>query len=207
MTNSFSLALAAATTPLWLPADAAQAGVTMSTYTDEVDKYSISIPEEWDTGLGGAQGASGTRRVVAFFPTGKPDTNVTVVVTNVAADFTKLGSFGNAYEFGTRLVGSLDRRYMQRKSRFASDATPPAFTGQAATLLNTSERDGMYNVEYTLAKSDEFYRHLVQVVAIGNTGFYNRLYTVTGQAPEEDWASMESTLKEILSTFVPPQQN
>jgi hypothetical protein len=54
-------------------------------------------------------------------------------------------------------------------------------TGQVCTLIDAKEKGGMYNVEYTLAKTGEFDRHLLQVVAIGTSGYYNRLYTVTAQ--------------------------
>jgi len=197
LTSAFCGPLAAAAVPLSLFPDAAVAGEGSTfDYTDDIDKYSITLPSDWETGLGGAQGAVGTRRVVAFYPTANPEVNVTVLVTNVSADFTKLGSFGSPYEFGTRLVGSLDRRYSGKVQK----TTP----GQACTLVNTSETNGMYNVEYTLEKPGEFNRHLLQVVALGNTGFYNRLYTVTAQAPEQDFASTKALLQEILSSFKPP---
>ena len=56
-------------------------------------------------------------------------------------------------------------------------------TGQVCTLIDAKEKGGMYNVEYTFAKTGEFDRHLLQVVAIGTSGYYNRLYTVTAQVP------------------------
>ncbi len=39
---------------------------------------------------------------------------MSIVVTNVGADFTKLGSFGTASAFGENLVASMDRRYLAR---------------------------------------------------------------------------------------------
>lgn len=49
------------------------------------------------------------------YPEGDIDsTNVSIVVTNVGADFTKLGSFGTASAFGENLVASMDRRYLAR---------------------------------------------------------------------------------------------
>lgn len=186
-----------ASSPMLLSPNVALADEASTTlYEDEIDKYAIQVPAEWETGLGGAQGAVGTRRVVAFYPAGNPETNVTVLVTNVAADFTKLGSFGTPYEFGTRLVGSLDRR---RSGKVQSGPEP-----QACTLMDSGQANGMYNVEYTLAKPGEFNRHLLQVVALGNTGFYNRLYTVTAQAPEEDFAAMKPLLATVLASFKPP---
>jgi hypothetical protein len=41
---------------------------------------------------------------------------VTVIVTNVGADFTSLGSFGSAEGFGANLVSSMDRSFLLRKA-------------------------------------------------------------------------------------------
>ena len=51
------------------------------------------------------------------YPEGEiSNVNVSVVVTNVGADYTKLGSFGTASAFGENLVASMDRRYLLRSS-------------------------------------------------------------------------------------------
>jgi hypothetical protein len=105
------------------------------------------------------------------------------------------------------------------------------------TLIDAKEKNGMYNVEYTLSKTaqqdgDGFDRHLLQVVAIGTSGYYNRLYTVTGQVSErrivsqtltltlgawqhpllsplnqasaENYEAVKDTLNTVLASFVPP---
>lgn len=40
---------------------------------------------------------------------------------------------------------------------------------------------GLYYIEYTLQNPGESRRHLFSVLGIGNNGWYNRLYTLTGQ--------------------------
>lgn len=40
---------------------------------------------------------------------------------------------------------------------------------------------GMYYIEYTLRNPGESERHLYSVLGIANNGWYNRLYTLTGQ--------------------------
>eukprot|EP00241_Pyramimonas_parkeae_P014372 CAMPEP_0114242298 /NCGR_PEP_ID=MMETSP0058-20121206/10091_1 /TAXON_ID=36894 /ORGANISM="Pyramimonas parkeae, CCMP726" /LENGTH=57 /DNA_ID=CAMNT_0001354881 /DNA_START=122 /DNA_END=295 /DNA_ORIENTATION=+ len=55
-----------------------------------------------------------------------------------------------------------------------------------------------------MTKPGECDCHYVQLVALGNTGVYNRLYTVTAQAPEKDFASMKMVFDEILASFAPP---
>ena len=49
---------------------------------------------------------------MAWFPTNGTsarDVNITLVMSNTSMEFTKLGSFGNAFQFGTNLVNSMDR--------------------------------------------------------------------------------------------------
>jgi hypothetical protein len=61
---------------------------------------------------------AGLRRTVAFYPENLPpsEVNVTVVITNVSVEFTKLGSFGNIGMFASNLVNSLDRSYLLKVS-------------------------------------------------------------------------------------------
>lgn len=39
---------------------------------------------------------------------------MTIVITNVGADFTRLGSFGDAEQFGGNVVAQMDRSYLNR---------------------------------------------------------------------------------------------
>lgn len=48
------------------------------------------------------------------YPEGDLDTNLTIVITNVGADFTRLGSFGDAEQFGGNVVAQMDRSYLNR---------------------------------------------------------------------------------------------
>jgi hypothetical protein len=68
---------------------AAKSAAAAAVYSDEVDGWSMAVPSGWEQELGGAQGAVGTCRVVAFFPKGDHlSTNITVVITTLAADYT-----------------------------------------------------------------------------------------------------------------------
>jgi hypothetical protein len=134
-------------------------------YEDSGDKFSLLVPQEWSKGEGMA---SGQRKVTAFFPVDDSFTNVNVVITGLGADYTSLGSFGTADAFAENLVNSLDRSWKK----------PP---GQAAKLINSRSREGMYYVEYTIERPGERKRHLLSVVGIGFNGWVNRLYTVSGQ--------------------------
>ncbi|KAK3275294.1 hypothetical protein CYMTET_16567 [Cymbomonas tetramitiformis] len=175
-------------------------------YTDDIDKYSLSVPAGWTSGVGGASGSVGTRRVVAFLPPGgNGETNVNIVATNTAADFTKMGSFGTAYDFGFRLVGSLDRSWVGKKPKFLGGTGKGEPGGQISKLIDTKESGGMYYIEYTVTLPGEFDRHLLSVVGLQFDGIYNRLYTVTAQADEADYKDLEKTLTSVIKSFKLPK--
>jgi hypothetical protein len=44
---------------------------------------------------------------------------------------------------------------------------------------------GLYYVEYTLQNPGERRRHIVSAIGMASNGWYNRLYTVTGQVSRE----------------------
>lgn len=183
----------------------AQAAETSSAlYEDPTDKFTISVPTGWATGEGGLSGnsgfsgASGTRRAFAFFPDDPAahDVNVTVVVTNVSVEFTKLGSFGNVDTFATNLINSLDRSYLLRSK------VPVLEPIQIAELVNYSASGGdAYNVEYTIQKLPGPQRHLYSTVVLGSNGRYNRLYTVTAQCLAEDLPRYQVALTDTLRSF------
>ena len=56
-------------------------------------------------------------RTMTWYPEGGTDVNVTVVITTPGADYTALGSFGSASDFGTNLVQSMDRSYELRAGK------------------------------------------------------------------------------------------
>eukprot|EP00270_Netrium_digitus_P021559 TRINITY_DN926_c0_g1_i1.p1 TRINITY_DN926_c0_g1~~TRINITY_DN926_c0_g1_i1.p1 ORF type:complete len:281 (-),score=60.23 TRINITY_DN926_c0_g1_i1:132-974(-) len=135
-------------------------------YEDISGKYSFAVPAEWEMG----EGQSGARKVVAFFPpAGAQAANVNMVVTPIGADFTALGSFGTAYDFGQKLVNSMDRSWKK----------PP---GQKCELINAKEQNGMYVIEYLFQKPGEPKLHFVSAVAVGRGKWFSELFTLTGQS-------------------------
>ncbi|KAJ7571769.1 hypothetical protein O6H91_01G176500 [Diphasiastrum complanatum] len=159
------------------PAAADDFGDQLKLYKDE--------EQGWVKGEGKA---TGQRKVTAFFPAGDTNTNVNIVITNLGADFTGLGSFGPVDSFAETLVNGLDRSWQK----------PP---GQSAILVNASSRNGLYYVDYTLQKPGERMRHLLSVVGIGVKGWYNQLFTVTGQFWEEELDQYKQILERVISSF------
>ncbi len=61
-----------------------------------------------------------------------------MLVTNVGADYTKLGSFGSAQDFGQNLVVSMDRTYLLRRRKNVGPVQvrrkPPELVGMHSCL-------------------------------------------------------------------------
>ncbi|XP_019170899.1 PREDICTED: psbP domain-containing protein 3, chloroplastic isoform X2 [Ipomoea nil] len=139
-------------------------------YSDDVNKFKISIPADWEVGTGEGDGV---RSLIAFYPQEASNSNVSIVITSLGADFTRLESFGKVDEFAENLVSGLDRSWKR----------PP---GVAAKLINSKSANGLYYIDYTLQNPGQSLRRLFTVLGIANNGYYNRLYTITGQFVEEE---------------------
>ncbi|OIW14767.1 hypothetical protein TanjilG_05388 [Lupinus angustifolius] len=152
-------------------------------YTDDVNKFKIVIPQEWQVGTGEP---NGFKSVTAFYPQEVSDSNVSVVITGLGPDFTKMESFGKVEEFAETLVGGLDRSWQR----------PP---GVAAKLIGSKSSNGIYYIEYSLQNPGESRKHLYSAIGMATNGWYNRLYTVTGQFVEEETEKYASKVKKVNS--------
>ncbi|KAK3002462.1 hypothetical protein RJ639_022102, partial [Escallonia herrerae] len=141
-----------------------------SVYSDDVNKFQIMIPRDWQVGAGDG---NGFKSVTAFYPKEASSSNVSVVITGLGADFTRLESFGKVEAFAENLVSGLDRSWQR----------PP---GVAAKLIDCKSSKGLYYIEYSLQNPGESRRNLLSVLGMANNGWYNRLFTVTGQFVEEE---------------------
>ncbi|TKW11153.1 hypothetical protein SEVIR_6G215200v4 [Setaria viridis] len=169
------VALSAAAPALFAPAAALAAEATelqegFTTYEDEANKFSIVVPQGW---LIGAGKSSGIKSVTAFYPEQAADSNVSVAITGIGPDFTSLKSFGDVDAFAEGLVNGLDRSWQR----------PP---GLAAKLIDSKAANGLYYVEYTLQNPGERRRHILSAIGMAFNGWYNRLYTVTGQYIDDE---------------------
>ncbi|XP_021746693.1 psbP domain-containing protein 3, chloroplastic-like [Chenopodium quinoa] len=154
-------------------------------YSDDVNKYKISIPQEWQVGAGETDGI---KSITAFYPEEASTSNVSVVITGIGPDFTKLESFGNVDAFAESLVNGLDRSWKR----------PP---GIAAKLIDCKAKRGLYYIEYTLQNPGESRRHIYSAIGMANNGWYNRLYTVTGQFLEEESDKFGSKIEKAVQSF------
>ncbi|KAJ3677668.1 hypothetical protein LUZ60_003392 [Juncus effusus] len=154
-------------------------------YKDETFKFRIMIPQDWLVGKGETDGV---RSVTGFYPQQDSTSNVSVAISNMAPDFTRLQSLGSVDEFAENLVNGLDRSWQR----------PP---GVAAKLIDTKSKNGLYYLEYTLQNPGESKRHIFSVVGLATDVWYNRFYTVTGQFIEGESDNYRSQIEEVVSSF------
>ncbi|KAI5660876.1 hypothetical protein M9H77_20199 [Catharanthus roseus] len=154
-------------------------------YSDDVNKFKISIPRDWQVGNGEGDGI---RSLTAFYPQDASSSNVSVVITGLGPDFTRLESFGKVDAFAENLVSGLDRSWQR----------PPGVT---AKLVDCKAANGLYYIEYTLQNPGESRRRLFSVLGIANNGWYNRLYTLTGQFVDEEAEKYGPKIKKAIASF------
>ncbi|XP_050377913.1 psbP domain-containing protein 3, chloroplastic isoform X2 [Argentina anserina] len=154
-------------------------------FTDDVNKFQISIPLDWQEGAGEP---SGFKSVTAFYPEEGVSSSISVVITGLGPDFTKMESFGKVEEFAETLVSGLDRSWQRT-------------AGVAAKLIDSKSSKGIYYIDYTLQKPGESIKHICSALGMANNGWYNRLYTVTGQYVEEDSDKYRSKIEKAVKSF------
>ncbi|CAN0924292.1 PsbP domain-containing protein 3, chloroplastic [Linum grandiflorum] len=160
----------------------------LQVYKDDANKFQISIPQDWQVATGEP---NGFKSVTAFYPEEQSSatTNVSVVITGLGPDFTKMESFGKVEAFAETLVGGLDRSWQR----------PP---GVAAKLIDCKASKGLYFIDYSLQNPGESLKHLYTAIGMATNGWYNRLYTVTGTfVDEESSQSYGSKIQKVVSSF------
>ncbi|XP_015884130.1 psbP domain-containing protein 3, chloroplastic isoform X1 [Ziziphus jujuba] len=154
-------------------------------YTDDVNKFKILIPKDWKVGTGEP---NGFKSVTAFYPGEASSSNVSVVITGIGPDFTKMESFGKVEEFAETLVSGLDRSWQR----------PPGVT---AKLQDSKAKNGFYYITYSLQNPGESRRYLLSALGMSSNGYYNKLYTVTGQFVEEESEKYSTQIEKAVTSF------
>ncbi|XP_039023219.1 psbP domain-containing protein 3, chloroplastic-like [Hibiscus syriacus] len=154
-------------------------------YNDEVNRYKIFIPQDWQVGAGEP---NSFKSITAFYPEEAANQMVIVAISGLGPDFTRMESFGKVEAFADTLVSGLDRSWQR----------PP---GVAAKLIDCKASNGLYYIEYTLQNPGESRRHLFSAIGMASNGWYNRLYTVTGQYVEEEAEKYGSRIEKAVSSF------
>lgn len=198
-TALLGVALVSVTTATGLPSQAvADVNVESTLYENAADGFRLQVPKNWTVAEGKAEDGTATKGGIVVYPEGASAraVNATVVVTPVAPDFTKLGSFGSALDFGQNMVNSMDRSFLIR-----SAWKKPTGSVQTAQLVDATTKRGMYYVEYKLQKPEEGRKYLESLVALSNNGTYNRLYTLTLQCPEDEIEKYQPDFDTFLKSF------
>jgi hypothetical protein len=186
--------------------------------------YSIAIPPGWVAAAGLSPGAGGGRATLAWFPADAADgdaadaspateaTSISLLATPVGADYTSLGSFGDAAGFGDNLIASSDQSFRLRGKKGVdplSIQTASLLDARPVTAANGAK---LYRVDYRLKRAGEAEpRTLYTAVALGpdpsGRGFTNSLYTLTAQASADALSrrpELEAALVKAIESFQPP---
>lgn len=183
------------------PRDARAAELT--TYTDDQLKFQVTYPNDWVTLAGETPAAEdilggGARDVFTIAPPGEDvgKINISIVATPAGADFTKMGSLGDAYGFGFGLTAPLNRPKV-RKGRES--------TIQYCELVDAVQKGDYYKVEYTFAKPSTGFDSLQFVLAgLGYDGRVSHLYTATATLPRGEADKWRSTVEAIIDSIQYP---
>lgn len=191
-------------------------GQNAQRYVDEQDGFSMDIPEGWQRGTGNlgngpAEGsrmavysnAAGMQRVVAFFPEDSPGkASLAVTVKTLSADYTGMGSFGSALDFGTSLVASMDRSYLLR-GRGAEAKNKEGVT--IAKLIDAKESSGKYFITYDVGQYGQPTRRVVTAVSVGTApNGFRRFFTVNGSCVENDLDKYGNLIENAVKSFKCP---
>lgn len=194
-----------------LPSPASAQIAQRNTFTvDLLPKFQLDVPSTWTTTDAEVPGAVSNRPTRVWFPRDEPrapsDVNVSLVVTTVGADFTSLGSFGDAETFGESLVAMMDRGFAGGTSArllSARSVSRQASPRDGEENSSNSKPQKVYEIEYAVRRDGE--RVFVSAVALSFDGVYNRLYTVTGQVAAGEAAEKHGKeVAAIVKSFVPP---
>ncbi|CAM8895550.1 unnamed protein product [Rhodiola kirilowii] len=169
----------------------AVAAEDLKVYTDNVNKFKISIPNDWQVGAGEP---NGFKSITAFYPEETSTSNVSVVITGLGADFTRLESFGKVDEFAETLVSGLDRSWQR----------PPGVTAKLVDC-KSSKDNPLFLLHIVDAvqpiNSRESKKHIYSAIGMASNGWYNRLYTITGQFVEEESEKFGSEIQKAVASF------
>lgn len=130
-----------------IAAEDVQSTIATSTYINERYKTSFDYPKDWIVSEGKL---SGDRKIEAFTDPTDADTSVSIVITGIPADYTKLGSFGGGKE--------TIRDYLVPKNVEGNVCT--------SEVLNENVRGDIYTVEYTVACESYEKKHLTSVFGL-----------------------------------------
>ncbi|CAM8895549.1 unnamed protein product [Rhodiola kirilowii] len=178
----------------------AVAAEDLKVYTDNVNKFKISIPNDWQVGAGEP---NGFKSITAFYPEETSTSNVSVVITGLGADFTRLESFGKVDEFAETLVSGLDRSWQRPPGVTAKLVDCKSSKDNPLFLLHIvdAHRAGFYYIEYSLMNPGESKKHIYSAIGMASNGWYNRLYTITGQFVEEESEKFGSEIQKAVASF------
>jgi hypothetical protein len=161
----------------------AGAAEELKTYKDAEYGDSFLIPSGWELS---ENELSGGRKLVAAADPQDPNSNVFILYTPLAPDYTSLGSFGNIdYVANTFLP-------------------PKESDGISGRMIEQVAARGSYIYDYVIEQRGNPTRHLRTAVTVAlEEGRGKRLVTLTAQCDEARHAQLAPMLKGIIESFKP----
>lgn len=157
-------------------------------YTDT--DYSVLIPQ----GFVPAEGQKDGLQIKSFLDPADPDRNVSIVTSNISAEYTGLGSFGTADRWGEEIVNKMDNSWQFARQRAKPNwEEPEGFV--EAELLDAADTGSGYFTEYTVRKHGESGRYVATTSILRMKDGMNRLFTVTAQCRTPDQGRLAADLK------------
>lgn len=168
------------------PAASAAAATAEAAVTDTAIGFSYTPPPAADFAKSDTAISGGRRLTVYTHNTSGSDSNLSVVATGVSSDFTQLTSFGSVDNVAKTILGGGGK-------------------GVTAEMLAVDKRpaDNAYVFEYKMQIKDGPTRRLLTVFSLQPGSW---IITLTAQAREEEWPSVEKELRAAINSYKLLQQ-
>ena len=160
---------------------ASAADVELNTYKDPEYGDSFLLPSGWELS---ENELSGGRKLVAAADPQDTNSNVFILYTPLAPDYTSLGSFGNI-------------------DYVASTFLPPAGSeGISGRMIEQTALRGAYVYDYVIEQRGNPTRHLRTLVTVAlEVGRGKRLVTLTAQCDEAKHQQLAPVLNKVIDSF------
>jgi hypothetical protein len=189
LTSSLAAAFGAGVFSLVSFPATATAAPTLEKYEDTQCKFSINLPSEWTKSI---QTLPDRRTITLYF---KPDSDQKTLIflakTPVRDDFTSLGSFGSVDEVA--------------QSTILPKGELAGVEGVKAQMLSAVAKKQAYFFDYVQTVPSQPETHFRTIFALANNanvgGAGNVLVTITAQAPQADYGTVQSLFDEIINSY------
>jgi len=167
-------------------------GAELQLHKDREYGDNFLVPSGW---AASENELSGGRKLVAFADPGDSDSNIFILWTPLAADYTSLGSFGN--------INYVSSTFLPTCGSDRSACTLAA-DGIEGRLLESVAVRGSYVYDYVIEQAAQPTRHLRTLVTVAlEEGRGKQLVTLTAQCRESKHAELSQMLAKVIDSYKP----